>query len=208
MQELLAKVRAGIRLTMKEREAVKLVHDHSPKSFQSYVTESAIEIALRQSPDPSVEGSAATPAGDGTQGQATMQIQSSIWIRILWAVLGGMLVVLAGAGTVWGYQHEGFDYATLMLLAFTALGVGSALIGSRPKWIKADGESVTYVPPLGKPRVFPRSSVAAITSVAGGKGGNSTRVIGQDGKKLFTAGMGFEEPDLQRFAKFLGVSYY
>jgi hypothetical protein len=208
MQEVLAKVRAGIPLTMKEREAVKLVHHYAPESLQSYITESAIEIALQQSTDPSVEGSAATPAGDGTQGQATLQIQSSIWIRILWAVLGGLTAVLAGAGTVWGYQHEGFDYATLIALAFTAFGFGSALIGSRPKWIKADGESVTYIPPVGKPRVFPRSTVAGITNVSGGRGGNSTRFIGQDGKKLFTAGMGFEDSDVRSLARFLGISYY
>lgn len=116
--------------------------------------------------------------------------------------------VLAGAGTVWGYQHEGFDYATLIALAFTAIGIGSALIGSRPKWIKADGESVTYIPPVGKAKLFPRSRVAGITTVSGGKGGNSTRFMGQDGKQLFSAGMGFEDSDLQNLAEFLGISFY
>jgi hypothetical protein len=208
MQEVLAKIRAGIPLTTREREAVKAVHDHAPATLQNYVTESAIEIALQQSPDLSAGGFPSTPAGDGKAGQATVLIQSSIWTRIMWAVLGGLMGVLAGAGTVWGYQHEGFSYATLIALAFTAFGFGSALIGSRPKWIKADGESVTYIPPVGKPRVFPRSKVAGITSVSGGKGGNSTRFMGQDGKKLFSAGMGFEDSDLQSLAKFLGISFY
>jgi hypothetical protein len=208
MQEVLAKVRAGIPLTTREREAVKLVHDHSPESLQGYATESAIEIALLQSPDPSFGGSAATPAGDGEPGQATVQIQWSIWTRIMWAVLGGVIGILAGAGTVYGYQHEGFSYVTLIYVAFTAFGFGSALIGSRPKWIKADGESVTYIPPLGKPRVFPRSTVAGITWVSGGRAGNSTRFVGQDGKQLFSAGMGFERSDLQNLATFLGISFY
>jgi hypothetical protein len=126
----------------------------------------------------------------------------------MWAVLGGVIGILAGAGTVYGYQHEGFSFVTLIYLAFTAFGFGSALIGSRPKWIKADDESVTYIPPLGKPRVFARSTVAGIRSVSGGKGGNSTRFVGQDGKQLFSAGMGFEASDLQNLARFLGISFY
>jgi len=208
MQELLARVRAGLPLTAEEREALKVMRDHAPEILQSHATESEIEAALKQSPDPSVGGSAATPAGDGRPGQATLQIQWSIWTRIMWAVAGGLVGVLAGAGTVWGYQHEGFDYATVIGLAFTAFGFASALIGSRPKWIKADGESVTYIPPVGKAKVFPRSSVAGITTVAGGKGGNSTRFMGHDGKQLFSAGMGFEASDLRSLAKFLGISLY
>jgi hypothetical protein len=208
MQEVLAKVRAGIPLTTKEREAVKVVHDHAPESLQSYATESAIQIALQQSPDPGVGGSAATPAGGGEPGHASVHIQSAIWARIMWAVLGGLMGVLAGAGTVLDYQHEGFSYVTLVALALTAIGFGSALIGSRPSWINADGESVTYIPPVGKPRVFPRSTVVGITRVGGSKGGSSIRFVGQDGKKLFSAGMGFEDSDLQSLAKFLGISFY
>src|SRR5260370_5105883 len=208
MQEFLAKVRAGIPLTAREREALKLVHVHSPESLQGYVTESAIEIALEQAPDPRAGGSAAAPAGDGKPGQATIQIHWSIWTRITWVVLGGAMGILAGAGTVYGYQHEGFDYVTLIALAFTAFGFGSALIGSRPKWIKADGESITYIPPVGKPRVFPRSTVARITWDSGGKGGNLTRFMGHYGKQLFSAGMGFERSDLENLAKFLGISFY
>src|SRR5260370_8008163 len=104
MQEFLAKVRAGIPLTAREREALKLVHVHSPESLQGYVTESAIEIALEQAPDPSAGGSAATPAGDGNPGQATIQIHWSIWTRIMWAGVGGVVGILPGARTLYAHQ--------------------------------------------------------------------------------------------------------
>ena len=196
-------------MTREEREALQVVYDLSPQSLSGYATEAQVEAALKQDhPASGVGVPAPEPDRSAKSGAADLQIQSRVWARILWAVLGGAMGVFAGALTVGDYHQEGFGVVTVIGLAMTAIGAGSALIGSRPSWIRVDGESVTYIPPIGKPKTFPRSSIGRITRVNSSRGGSSVRFLDRGGKKLFSGGMGFENSDIHSVAKLLGVSFY
>jgi hypothetical protein len=201
LERLLAKVREGSALTDDEAQALMVVHDVSPETLQGHATEAEIEAALKpapSSPGPPTSSTAGSPTRE------TLLIHSSMWTRAMWAGLGGLTGVLFGIFTFVGYRQEGFSYSTLILLAFTAFGAASALLGSRPKWIKVDGQSLTFSPEVGNPRVFARSSIGRMT-MQSGRYGPSVRFLDKDGKKLFAAGMGFEQSDLKNVAKLLGV---
>ena len=191
----MARVRAGGPLSDKELEALAEIHDQAPQELVGYVTEAEIEAVLKSSDATAFSGDA--PAGP-------VEIHSSIWTRVMWAVMGGLAGGLFAIFALVDYRQHGFNYGTLICLPFVAFGIASAYLGSRPKSIKVDGGSLTFFPEVGKPRVFPKSSIGRMTTVSG-RGGPSVRFLDKDGKKLFAGGMGFEISDLKLIASSLGV---
>lgn len=132
-----------------------------------------------------------------------MEIESSRRSRILYLGLG---FGLAGTFVIWAafvMLRSGLNPSLLAAVFPIAIGIGTVLWLGRPAWIRVDTTELSYVPPLGSPKVFPRSSIRAIVRVAGSRGTTRLELRDQDNRKLVVIEQGFAKNDVERLATFL-----
>ncbi len=136
-----------------------------------------------------------------------MEIRSATWYRVMWVVLGGILAAFAVWITIELYRAAGISLYLVLGALMTAIGLGSALIGGRPSWVRVDDQTLSYKPPVGKPKVAARSSVGEIVPQTGGRVGPFYTIRDKNGHKLFRIGGGCDSDDIERVARFIGVRF-
>ena len=92
------------------------------------------------------------------------------------------------------------------------IGLLPALVGllmifglGRSAWIKTGESTITYLPAVGRAKVFPRSDVKSIVRAPGAKGLARLEFHGHDNKLLVSCEESFARGDVEKLSQFLGV---
>lgn len=110
-----------------------------------------------------------------------------------------------GIGLIVVIVKSGFQPVLLIDLFPIGIGIASILWLGRTAYIKADGTSVQFVPPVGMAMTVPKASVVRIVRVLGSRG--SARIESRDANNdnLLVVEQYFARDDLQRLAQYLGI---
>jgi hypothetical protein len=137
-----------------------------------------------------------------------MEIESSLGSRTLWGILGlalsGSFLVAVIVATV---KSGPSPVMTVMSLFPIGLGIATYLWLGRPAWIRVGTTEVAYVPPLGSPKIFPRSSIKWIIRVPRGRGTSTIQFRDQDNRNLLVVEQGFSKADMETLAQYLGAKF-
>lgn len=137
-----------------------------------------------------------------------MEIKSTRGSRIFWTIVGlglaGSFIAISIAGT---FQRGGTPLLILFALFPIGLGIATFLNLGRPAWIRVDANDVTFVPPMGSPKVFPRSSVKSIVRIQSSRGGSTLEFRDEDNRRLLRFEQGFAKADMENLAQYLGAKF-
>lgn len=134
-----------------------------------------------------------------------MEIESSRSSRIFWLILGVGLAGGFATFAIFVTLKFGPNLAMLSTLFPIGMGVATVLWLGRPAWIKVGAVDVSFVPPLGSAKVFPRSSVKQIIRVPGYRGGTHIEFRDQTNRKLVSFEQGFDKGDMEKLGQFLNA---
>src|SRR5919201_3381013 len=120
-----------------------------------------------------------------------MEIQSSRGSRILYLMIGFGLAGAFAIAAIISMLRSGPNPVMFAALFPIGIGIAAVLWLGRPAWIRVGTTEVSYVPPLGSSKVFPRSSVKGIVRVAGARGATHLEFRDQDNRRLVVIEQGF-----------------
>ena len=98
-----------------------------------------------------------------------LEIVSTRSSRIAWIVLGALLAGGFLVGGIFVSMQTGLSPALIAVVFPIGLGVITILWLGRPAWIKVSETEVSFVPPLGAAKVFPKDSIKRIVRVFGSR---------------------------------------
>ena len=137
-----------------------------------------------------------------------MEIKSSPGSRFLWTALG---LGLSGAflvGVILASRQSGPNPVVTVLSLFPiGLGIVTYLWLGRPAWVRVGTTEVTYVPPLGSAKVFPRSLVKQIVRIPRGRGTSIVQFRDQDNHSVVSIEQGFARADMEKLAGYLDAKF-
>lgn len=135
-----------------------------------------------------------------------MEIKSSRAGRTFWLILGLGLAGSFVIGNIFVTVQSGPSPVLIVTSLFPiGLGIATILWLGRPAWIRVDATEVSFVPPLGSAKVFPRTSVNSIVRVRRAKGTSNLEFRDHDNRRLVAIEQGFAMDDVQQLAQFLDV---
>lgn len=133
-----------------------------------------------------------------------MEIRATRGGRI-WLVIGGLAFAAASLAYPIVLSHSVGGWLVLYTPPF-ALGIGIALGGALPTYLRADDSTLTFHPSVGRTRSFARSSLGGIVRVV--NRGTSFQFRDVSGRRLLRTSMSFRRQDMESLANFLRVPCY
>ena len=134
-----------------------------------------------------------------------LEIESTRRSRISSTVLG---ILLAGgflAGGVFVTIRSGFTPALIALVFPIGIGIVAIVWLGRPAWIKVSETEVSFVPPVGSPKVFPKDSIKKIVRVFGGRGSSTLQFRNTGNHTVLKIEQEFAKEDVERVAAALAA---
>ncbi len=104
-----------------------------------------------------------------------------------------------------GYFTSGHEPLVFIGCLPAAVGLLMIFRLGRSAWIKAGETSVSYLPPLGSAKEFPRSEVKSIIRVPGARSLSTLEFRDQDNRRIVRCEESFARSDVEKLAGFLGV---
>ena len=137
-----------------------------------------------------------------------MEIESTRGSRIYWTIVGlglaGAFVAFLIAVTV----QSGPDPIFIVPVLFPiGLGIAAFVWLGLPTRIRVDTSEVSYVPPIGQAKVFPRALIKGIVRVRGGRGTSSIEFRDESDGRLLRIPQGFAMADMENLAQNLGARF-
>ena len=135
-----------------------------------------------------------------------MEIQSTLRSRIAWRVGGTIMAVVVTSFVTIGFLDSDHDPLVLIGLLPAAVGLLMVFGLGRSAWIKAGESTITYLPAIGRAKVFPRSDVKSIIREPTSRGLSTFLFRDQVNRRIVSCEESFARSDMEKLSRFLGVN--